>query len=108
MIKIIRGAAAGAILICTGLFLQACPSVTSVTPATACSAVASAEANPTFQQQISTVSPTSAVGVLWAYVQSGCVNGRPVAGVSATWEQEVVTMLENALPDVLPALIGLI
>jgi hypothetical protein len=106
--KHLRAGIAGIALICTGLFLQGCPSVTAPTPTTACSTVAAAEANPTFQQQIGTVTSTSAVGVLWAYTLSGCVNGQPVAGVSATWEQETLTLLENALPAVLPLLIGLI
>lgn len=82
---------------------------TSVTPTTVCQAVANAQANATVQSTMAPqVAANTAVGQLWQYLQSGCSANQPAAGVNASWTQEVMTMLENALPTVLPALVGLI
>jgi hypothetical protein len=98
---------------CAGLaLLTACAPgttvATTVTPATVCGIIATAESNATVQQQLAGISPTSALGVLWADVQSGCVGGTAVAGVSTSWETQVLAYLEALLPSVLPALVGLI
>jgi hypothetical protein len=98
---------------CAGLaLLTACAPgttvATTVTPNTVCGIIATAETNATVEQQLAGISPTSALGVLWADVQSGCVNGQAAAGVSETWTADVLGMLENLLPSVLPLLVGLL
>jgi len=80
-----------------------------VSPSTVCSQVQVAQNDPTVADPLNKeAAKNTAVGQIWQYVQSGCNAGQPVAGVSASWEQEVLTMLENTLPVVLPALVGLI
>ena len=101
--------AAGAVL----ALLSGCTSsggtATSVTPTTVCQAVANAQANATVTATMAPqVASNSAVGQLWQYLQSGCTGNQPAAGVSASWTQEMQTMLESALPTVLPMLVGLI
>lgn len=101
--------AAGAVL----ALLSGCTSsggtATSVTPSTVCQAVANAQANATVTTTMAPqVASNTAVGQLWEYLQSGCTGNQPAAGVSASWTQEMQVALENALPVVLPALVGLI
>lgn len=82
---------------------------TSVTPTTVCAAIAAAQANPTFTTALAPqVAANTALGQVWQYAQSGCVGSAPLAGVNASWTAEMLAFVEQALPAVLPALVGLI
>ena len=56
--------------------------------------------------------PHSALGVIWADVKAGCANGVPAAGVSADWVGmvwgELKVLIPQALPSLLPILVGLV
>lgn len=82
---------------------------TSVTPTTVCQAVANAQTNATFTATMAPqIASNSAIGQTWQYLESGCTGSQPAAGVNASWTQELLTVFQNALPAILPALVGMI
>ena len=103
----------GIAAVCLSSVLIGCTStgqVTSnVTPTTVCQAVANAQANSAFTAAMAPqIASNSAIGQTWQYLESGCNGNQPAAGVNASWTQEMLTVVEDALPAVLPALVGLI
>lgn len=80
----------------------------AVTPASVCGDIAAVSRAPDAAAQLARIDPHSALGVVWAHVQSGCVNGVPVAGVTASWTAEVWGMAKAMIPQFLPKLIPLL
>lgn len=79
-----------------------------VTPTSICQVVASLQGNGTAAGLLGQLAPTSALGVVWADLQSGCAAGQPAAGVSPSWTAQDAGMFKALLPQVLPALLPLI
>jgi hypothetical protein len=83
-----------------------------VTPATVCATIAGIQGNSAATAQLAAIPPSSALGVVWADLQSGCIAGAPAGGVDTSWTAMVLgmfkTLLPQVLPTVLPLLIGLL
>ena len=99
---------AGTLLLfgCAGT--PATTTTTGVTPASVCADITAVQAAPDAAAQLAKIDPHSALGVVWADVQSGCVAGVPVAGVSASWTAVVWGMAKTLIPQVLPSLLPFI
>lgn len=97
-----------AVALGAGLMLSACAPSGPVTPASVCGDIQAAKSAPDAATQLNALDPHSALGVLWADAQSGCIGAMPVAGVDASWTQQVWAMAKGLIPTVLPLLIGLI
>lgn len=80
----------------------------STSPAVVCQDVAAVQSAPTAMTEINSISPNSALGVVWADVVSGCPGGVPATGVDTTWTQQVWTMAKGLIPQVLPDLVPLL
>lgn len=80
----------------------------NVNPSNVCAAVLTVQTTPAVATKLAALDPQGILGQLWAYLQSGCNNGVPVAGVSASWQSEVLTTFKAWLPQLLPSLLPLL
>ena len=108
-------AGASAALLCGAL--TACPGTVSPvqnptqSPAAFCQDLAATQADPILMAEVNqllTSNPHSAFSVLYSEIAASCQGGVPVAGVSETWMQMVIGMVEALLPSLLPALVGVL
>lgn len=107
-------AGASAALLCGAL--TACGTVSPVqnpttSPAAFCTDLAAMQADPILMAEVNqllTSDPHSGFSVIYGELAGSCAGGAPVAGVSETWMQMVVGMLEALLPTLLPALVGVL
>lgn len=92
------------------LLLAACAplSTPAPSPRTVCADIAAIKAAPDAAALLARIDPHSALGILWADVQSGCVDGVPIAGVNPSWTQQVWAMAKAIIPSVLPQLMPLL
>jgi hypothetical protein len=93
-----------------GIFLLTaigCTPSQVATVSTVCADIAKVQTGPA-AVQLAALDPHSALGVLWADANAGCVAGAPVAGVQPDWTGMVWGALKALAPSVLPLLIGLL
>jgi uncharacterized membrane protein len=84
------------------------PAAASLTPSTVCRDIAAVQAAPDAVALLESQDPHSTLGVIWAQAKSSCAGGVPLAGIDATWRQQVWQMFLNAAPVVLPKLAALL
>ena len=76
-------------------------STAPVTPTSVCAAIAAVQSSSAAASLNTAQASNSALGQVWAYAQSGCSNGQPIAGVNASWESEMFSLLEAAAPFII-------